>query len=152
MLKVKTSKAPIIAIAVLGILLVPLELFFLVAGIITFNGVGIAIGLMGLVVFSLALGLFLWGYFKSVKHFTNDGLTRNDGRQFYWKELNRVAYQKSRMPIKTRSRSGSSLWRIEIQFRDGSSAWVIPAKILNFGEVSNFVDGLPCEHIREKVW
>jgi hypothetical protein len=41
------------------------------------------------------------------------------------------------------------LWRTEIQFTDGSSAWLIPSKVRNFDEVYAYVAGLRCEHVQE---
>lgn len=39
-----------------------------------------------------------------------------------------------------------ALWRTEIQFKNGESAWLLPTKVSNFREASEFVLNLPCEH------
>jgi hypothetical protein len=76
---------------------------------------------------------------KSVRRFSDDGLERNDGQSFTWAELHRVV-------DRVRVRNGRKyLWRTEIQFTNGESAWLIPSKIRNHGEVVALVGRLPCE-------
>jgi hypothetical protein len=56
-----------------------------------------------------------------------------------WAELYRVV-------DRARVRNGRKyLWRTEIQFSNGESAWLIPSKIRNYGEVVALVGRLPCE-------
>jgi hypothetical protein len=74
-----------------------------------------------------------------IRRLSDDGLVRNDGRSFAWAELHRVV-------DKVRVRNGRKyLWRTEIQFTNGESAWLIPSKIRNYGEVVALVGRLPCE-------
>jgi hypothetical protein len=80
-----------------------------------------------------------------VKGFTADGLNRNDGKEFAWTGLNRVV---DKMAIKPGSEK-KRLWRTEIQFNDGSTAWLIPSKVSNFDEVYAYVSALKCEHVQE---
>jgi hypothetical protein len=44
-----------------------------------------------------------------------------------------------------------AVWRTEIQFRNGESAWLIPTKVGNYTEVREFVRRLPCEHAEIRV-
>ena len=81
------------------------------------------------------------GHSRSVKIFTEDGLTRNDGYRFSWSELDYVVEQLHRF----RNRN-DVLWRIEIHFKSGQCAWLIPNKISNRAEVLAYVTALPCEH------
>ena len=81
------------------------------------------------------------GHSRSVKIFTEDGLTRNDGYRFSWSDLDCVIMQLHRV----RNR-GDVLWRIEIHFKGGQCAWLIPNKISNRAEVLACVAALPCEH------
>jgi hypothetical protein len=67
-------------------------------------------------------------------------LVRNDGRSFAWVELYRVV---DRVRIRN---SRKYLWRTEIQFHSGESAWLIPSKIRNYADVAALVRRLPCEH------
>ena len=60
---------------------------------------------------------------------------RGDGRWLLWADLVRVVHKMH----------NDSIWRTEIQFRDGSAAWMIPGRIRNFDEVLRLVAGLPCE-------
>lgn len=147
-LEVKTGKLHFILIALLGLFLVPLSLFNLINGSLNgFKAVPFGIGLMMLLVFGLVVWLIAGGYRKSVKRFTGEGLTRNDGRELAWTDLSRVVNQ-------IRVKPGSNikgLWRTEIHFKDGNSAWLIPGKIANFQEVSAYVANLPCEHTEVNV-
>ena len=75
-----------------------------------------------------------------VRSFSDEGLVRNDGQSFAWAELYRVV-------DRVRVRNGRKyLWRTEIQFHSGESAWLIPSKIRNYGEVAALVSRLRCEH------
>jgi hypothetical protein len=67
---------------------------------------------------------------------------RNDGRGFTWADLSRVI---DRVRL-NRVTGIQFIWRTEIQFRDGETAWLLPTKISNFAEVYELVRGLPCEH------
>ncbi|HEX8249337.1 MAG TPA: hypothetical protein VF599_14260 [Pyrinomonadaceae bacterium] len=147
-LEVKTGKSHFILIALLGLFLVPLSLFNLING--SLNGLKIApfaIGLMMLAVFGFVVWLIARGYRKSVKHFTAAGLTRNDGREMAWADLSRVVNQIRLKP----GTNTKQLWRTEIHFKDGNSAWLIPGKVSNFQEVRDFVGKLPCEHTEVNV-
>jgi hypothetical protein len=142
-LEVKTDKLQFIITVLLGLFFVPVGLWSLIRTISTgFSVVPLVIGLMMLGSYSAIIWLVFRGYYKSVKYFSEEGLVRNDGRQFAWTQLSRVVYQLRR------SRTGNprSLWRTEIQFDNGESAWLIPLKVSNFREVSDYVNQLPCEH------
>ena len=86
------------------------------------------------------------GHSRSVKIFTEDGVTRNDGYRFSWSELDCVIMQLHRV----RNR-GDVLWRIEIHFKNGGNAWLIPNKIANYADVAAYVTALPCEHKTVRV-
>lgn len=107
----------------------------------------VLIGAAVLLLFGVVIWLVRRGHAKSVKYFSDEGLTRNDGRSFLWTDLNRVVNQW------TISSTGNRkvLWRTEIQFSGGESAWLLPTKISNLAEVSNFVNKLPCEHTEVRV-
>lgn len=148
-LEVKTSKLQFILAVLLGLFFVPLSLFNLINGIMNgFEIVPLGIGIMGLAVFAVIIWLVRRGYVKSVKYFSDEGLVRNDGRAFKWADLSRVVNQIRRSPA---SPSRMALWRTEIQFKNGESAWLIPAKVNNYREVSEFVRSLPCEHTEVNV-
>jgi hypothetical protein len=97
--------------------------------------------------FAPILWLVRRGHSRSVKIFTEDGLTRNDGYRFSWAELETVIEQIHRSP----SRPVDVLWRVEIHFKSGDCAWLIPNKISNRAEVLAYVAALPCEHKTVRV-
>ncbi|HEX8176475.1 MAG TPA: hypothetical protein VF543_15400 [Pyrinomonadaceae bacterium] len=143
-LEVKTSKLQLVLAVLLGCFFVPLGLLNLGSGFLK----GLAIVPLGLGFMMLAsFGVIIWlvrrGHAKSVKYFSEEGLVRNNGRGFSWAELDRVVDQ-----IRMSHRSGNTkfIWRTEIQFKNGDAAWLIPAKVSNFREVSAYVSKLPCEH------
>jgi hypothetical protein len=147
-LEVKTGKLHFILIALLGLFLVPLSLFNLINGISKgFKIVPVGIGLTMLAIFGLAAWLVARGYRRSVKCFTDKGLTRNDGSEMAWTDLSRVVNQIRLKP----GTNIKQLWRTEIHFKDGKSAWLIPGKVANFQEVVNYVAALPCEHTEVNV-
>lgn len=99
-------------------------------------------------IFAPVLWLARRGHSRSVKVFTEDGLTRNDGLRFSWSDLDCVIDQIHRNP---RAGYGDRLWRTEIHFKNGQCAWLIPSKIANRPEVERYVDALPCEHKTVRV-
>jgi hypothetical protein len=143
-LEVKTNKLSFILMIVLGIIFVPLSLLMMVNGLLNgFKIVPIAIGLMMLIIFGAVLWLIRRGHSKTVKYFSDDGLTRNDGRNFAWADLSGVVNQ---VRITSVAHGTKSLWRTEIHFKNGEAAWLLPTKISNLVEVREFVHRLPCEH------
>jgi hypothetical protein len=146
-LDVKVDKLSSILIIVLGLFFVPLGIGSLVNGLI--NGlkvVPLVIGLMSLVAYSSVVWVVRRGHLKSVKHFSETGIQRQDGRSFSWSELDRVITQ-----VRTGPDGRKVIWRTEIQFKSGESAWLIPNKVSNFVEVSRYVGQLPCEHAEVNV-
>jgi hypothetical protein len=143
-LEVKTSKLQFISAALLGLFLVPLGSFSLVNGLLKdFAPVPSGIGLMLLVTYGAIIWLVRRGHARSVRYFSDEGLARNDGKSFAWADLNRVVDQ---IKITSIAHNTKALWRTEIQFKNGESAWLIPMRVSNFREVSEFVRDLPCEH------
>ena len=147
-LEVKTSKVTVVCAVLLGLIIVPLafgNLFHAIS-----RGRVVAPMLIGVPTLAL-LGAVLWlarrGHLRSVKCFTEEGLTRNDGRRFAWAGLNCVVDQLHRR----RGMTGDFVWRTEIQFKEGESAWLIPRKIANYHEVRDYVTRLPCEHKAVRV-
>lgn len=147
-LKVKTGKLQFILLGLLGIFFVPAGLWNLVnAALNNFKMVPLVLGVLLLMSFAGVSWLVLRGYRKSIRSFTDGGLVRNDGKQFAWADLSRVVNQIRFNPALNRK----MLWRTEVHFKNGESAWLIPSKIVNYGEVSAFVNNLPCEHAEVKV-
>ena len=97
-------------------------------------------------IFAPVLWLARRGHSRSVKIFTEDGLTRNDGYRFAWADLDCVIEQIHRF-----NRPVDVLWRVEIHFKNGQCAWLIPNKIANRAEVLAYVAALPCEHKTVRV-
>jgi hypothetical protein len=147
-LEVKTSKVTIVCAVLLGLIIVPLALGNSYYAISRGRVVApLLIGLPMLALLSAVLWLARRGHSRSVKCFTEDGLMRNDGRRFAWTDLDCVVDQLR----SKRGMTGDFIWRTEIQFQDGESAWLIPGKIANSREVREYVGGLPCEHKTVRV-
>lgn len=146
MLEVKTGKLQFVLIILLGLFFVPAGFGFLISGVLKgFSVVPVMAGGLMLLLYGVVFWLVLRGYRKSVRQFTNEGLTLNDGRTFAWANLSRVV-DKIRMV-----RGRPTVWRTEIRFNDGNAAWLIPMKVGNYAEVRAYVDNLPCEHAEERA-
>ncbi|MGH9970878.1 MAG: hypothetical protein ACREBG_24225 [Pyrinomonadaceae bacterium] len=112
-LEVKASKLPLILAVLLGLFFVPLGLVMLINGLLKgFDVVPLGIGFMMLVAYGAIIWLIRRGHVRSVKHFSDEGVTCNDGRNFAWADLSRVVDQ---MRISPAGRK--ALWRTEIQFK-----------------------------------
>ncbi len=150
----KINQLIVIASKPIYALLIPLGLFFVPVGVWfivnsfrdTYRKSHWIIGVLMILIYAVIFGVVFNGYRKSVKYFNNVGLKRNDGKEFLWTELSRVVNQ-----IKRKRSGGFAIWRTEIQFKDGSVAWLIPSKVRNNSEVWNFVNNLPCEHTEKRV-
>ena len=146
-LEVKASKTPFVLLILLGLFFVPMGLVNLFSGLLKgFSVVPLGIGLMCLLLFGVLVWVILRAHGKSVRYLSEEGLVRNDGRRFSWSELSRVVDK-----VRVRASGRKSIWRTEIRFRDGEAAWVIPVKVVNYGEVGTLVDSLPCEHTEERA-
>src|SRR5687767_232331 len=128
-LEVKTSSLSLILIIILGIIFIPLGVVSLANGLLNnFKIVPLGIGLMMLISFGAIIWLVRRGHSKSIKYFSHEGVTLNDGSRFQWSDLNRVVNQ---FRITSTAHGTQSLWRTEIHFSNGQSAWLIPTKISN---------------------
>lgn len=79
-----------------------------------------------------------------VKTFDASGVTRGDGRHFRWAEFCGVVMQTAR------NRFGQTyIWRKELAFSDGETAWIIPNRIKNYDEVSEYISRLPQAVLKE---
>jgi hypothetical protein len=147
-LDVKTSRLQPMMAVLLGVIMVPLGVASLVSGVMRgFAIVPVAIGVMVLAMFGLVVGLVRRGSGKSVRYFTDEGLQRGDGRFLPWTELERVV-QQIRVRPGTRVKA---LWRTEIWFRNGESAWLLPLRVRNRAEVDRLVRSLPCAQVEKDV-
>jgi hypothetical protein len=148
-LEVKTSRLQLVLAVLLGLFFIPLGLASLAGGLSRgFRVVPVVIGLLMLGAFATVMWLVRRGHARSVRYFSDEGLTRNDGRSFAWADLSRVVNQ---VTITSLAHGTKAVWRTEIQFRNGESAWLIPTKVGNYPEVSEFVRRLPCEHAEVRV-
>lgn len=153
-LEVKASKLHFILVILLGLMFFSMALLISMDGLSKGHLLGTVIaGFILLTFYGFVVWLFRRGHLNSVKYFSDEGLVRNDGRSFAWVDLSRVINQIGIYPSLNRKVywRGKGLWRTEIQFKSGESAWLIPTKISNYGEVSAFVRNLPCEHTEIRV-
>jgi hypothetical protein len=70
--------------------------------------------------------------------FDSSGITRGDGRFFAWSEFRGAVVKtgNSRFNLKY-------VYRVELVFANGESAWLIPQRVKNYAEVFAFADALP---------
>lgn len=144
-LDVKTRSLQFVSVVLLGLFMVPLGALLLVGELSKGSRLSparLAVGFAPLVMYGAVAWLFRRAHVKSVKYFSDEGLVRNDGRVFAWADLGRVV---DRVRL-NRVTGIKYVWRTEIQFKDGDSAWLLPTKIGNFREVYELVGSLPCEH------
>jgi hypothetical protein len=147
-LKVETSKLHFVLVGLLGLFFIPVSLLLLIDAVSKGFKIGfLAVGFASLVLYGVVVWLVRRGHVMTVKYFSDKGVVRNDGRSLAWADLSRVVDQ-----IRfDRVRNFKGIWRTEIQFKNGESAWLIPVKISNFREVNEFVRNLPCEHTEVRV-
>lgn len=144
-LEVKTLNRQFIALVLVGLFMVPLGSLLLISDLSKGSKLAptmLMVGCAPLIMFGVIVWLFRRAYVKSIRYFSDEGLVRNDGRSFAWTDLSRVV---DRIRL-NRVTNFKGLWRTEIQFKNGESAWLLPTKISNFPEVHELVRSLPCEH------
>lgn len=76
---------------------------------------------------------------QSVKLFNSSGITRGDGRQFIWKDFRGTVTQTAFNQRTQRK----YVWRIELAFSGGETAWIIPNRIKNFEDIFLYLKSLP---------
>lgn len=145
-LDVQMSRMQSAAAIVAGVIMVPLGLGALAAGLASGGRmVPVALGVAMLATFAVVVWLQRRAHARSVRYFSEEGLERNDGKWLPWADLERVIYQ-----IRTVG-SEKRLWRTEIRFRGDQAAWLVPLRVRNARDVSAFVGALPCEHAEKEV-
>jgi hypothetical protein len=148
-LDVQTSRLQPVLMMILGAIFIPLALLSMFVGIRDgFSPMPVVMGVVMLATFGGISWIVRRAHGRSVRCFSDEGLERNDGRRFGWAELERVVHQVRPDPANPGQKR---LWRTEIWFRNGQSAWLLPLRVGNRREVSDFVDGLPCEHTEKNV-
>jgi hypothetical protein len=147
-LDVEMSRLQPAMAAVAGVIMVPLGLLCLGVGVAQgFSLMPMVIGLLMLAMFGFVLAVVRRGGSKSIRFLTEEGLERGDGRWLAWSDLERVVQQ-----VRVRPGTNSkAIWRTEIWFRNGESAWLIPLRVRNFPEVFQLIGTLPCEHTEKNV-
>jgi hypothetical protein len=144
-LEVKTRGLQFAMLVLLGLFMVPLGALLLIGELSKGSRLSparLAVGFAPLAVYGAVAWLFRRAHVRSVKYFSDGGLVRNDGRSFAWAELSLVINR-----IRLNRVTGIKyIWRTEIEFKNGDSAWLLPTKINNFPEVYELVGRLPCEH------
>lgn len=144
-LEVKTRSLQLVSLVTLGLFMVPLGSLLLIGELSKgprLSPARLAVGLAPLAAYGAVAWLFRRAHVRSVKYFSDVGLVRKDGRSFAWADLGRVV---NRVRL-NRVTGIKYVWRTEIEFKSGDSAWLLPTKIGNFREVYELVGNLPCEH------
>lgn len=101
----------------------------------------LAFGLMFLITF-----LIIRAKRKSVKFFDANGITRCDGKHFAWSDFQGVATKTARKRF-----GGFYVWRRELLFKNGETAWLIPQRIKNYAEVFAYVEKLPSAQLKTNI-
>ncbi len=145
-LDVQTSRLQPAAAALAGLIMVPLGVVSVITGLRAGAIAPVGIGVAMLALFGLVVWLGRRAHGRSVRYFSPEGLQRNDGKFLAWADLDRVVYQ-----IRENPPGKKKLWRTEVRFRNGGAAWLLPLRVRNARDVSEYLGGLPCEHAEEQV-
>jgi hypothetical protein len=146
-LDVRTNR--LVPVLILAPIFIPLAAASLITGLSSgVSAMPIVMGVLMLATFGGVMWIVRRGHTKSVRYFSGEGLERNDGEWLAWADLERVVDQ---VRVNAAMPGDKKLWRTEIWFRGGRSAWLLPTRIRNRGEIAAFVRGLPCEHAEVKV-
>jgi hypothetical protein len=148
-LDVETSRMQPVLVAILGVIFIPLAVMSMITGVSDGGSpVGVMLGLLMLATFGGVMWLVRRGHSRSVRYFSTEGLRRNDGTSLAWADLERVVHQ---VRVNPAMPGDKKLWRTEIWFRNGQSAWLLPMRVGNRRQVDGFVAALPCEHAEVRV-
>lgn len=92
-----------------------------------------------LLIFSLISFLLFRGKRNAIRLIDNSGITRGDKKFFAWSEFCGVITQVDLNQLTQRK----YVWRIELAFENGETAWLIPHRVKNYQEVFNCLAVLP---------
>ncbi len=81
---------------------------------------------------------------NAVRLITNSSIKRGDGRNFAWNEFCGVITQTAL----NRQTQRKYIWRVELAFAGGETAWLIPNRIKNYNEVFDYLLKLPAAIIK----
>lgn len=121
----------------LVVFLATLQMLVFFSNGIKFTSIAANLGntfIMGVVTF-----LMLRARRKVVHLFDSSGVTRGDNRHFDWDEFRGV---KTWMDVNMLSRR-RYIWRVELVFEGGETAWVLPYRVHNHNEVLEYLATLP---------
>lgn len=143
-LEVKSSKLTLVLTILLGLFFVPMGVGSIISGVrsgrVTF---GLGLGLAMLLLFGLFIFIFAKARKKAVRYFSASGIGLADSSEAPRVNLLRVV-------DKIALRNGRQIvWRTELEFAGGRTAWLIPNKISNFDDIYAYVKSLPCEQAEE---
>ena len=83
---------------------------------------------------------------NAVRLIDKSGITCGDGRHFGWSEFCGVISQKAL----NRSTQRKYIWRVELAFENGETAWLIPNRIKNYEEVFAYLTQLPSAQLKNQ--
>lgn len=117
---------------------------------ITFENAVIRTFLLGVPII-IFLTIFIFLMLRARKNVAlsidNSGVTRGDRKHFAWQDFCGVISQTA-FNRRTQRRY---LWRKELAFADGETAWLIPNRIKNYNEISTYLDTLPRANLKNIV-
>ncbi len=97
-----------------------------------------------LLILSLISFLTIRARRNAVRLIDNSGITRGDGKHFAWNEFCGVI---SQIAFNQRTQN-KYVWRVEIAFENGKTAWLIPNRVKNYEEVFEYLSQLPRANLK----
>jgi hypothetical protein len=79
---------------------------------------------------ALIVVIYAWGFVRTVKRLSPEGVERRDGSKFKWADLKEVRDTAVR---------GRGLGSTQLRFRDGGSAWLSPPYASNYASLRSYV-------------
>ena len=139
-IKVRSGPVPMVAVAIAGLIAVPLGGSGLYSGIKGGDPLPLGLGALLLGFFVILLLAILRGRSRSVKWITSSGIEFADGTEAPWTALlrvvDRISYDEYGRRVHVRT---------DLEFTGGRTAWLVPNKMSNFDDVYAIVMSADCE-------
>lgn len=139
-IKVRSGPVSLAALAIVGIITVPLSGIGLYSALMGGGLIPLATGGALLVCFGILVTATLLARSRSVKWITSNGIEFADGTEAPWSALVRVVdrfgYEEG---------FGRRHFRTDLEFTGGRTAWLIPNRMSNFDDVYAIIMSADCE-------
>ncbi len=146
-LQVRTSKFQLIIVILLSLFVLPFSLMLVISNISRgpdLRPIELLIGILPFFMFGIVLWRSVGAHLRSVRSLSADGVQTNSGARYDWSGLDKIIDR-----VRSRGLDRKHIWRTELHFANGKSAWLLPSRVKNLDEVYDYLSKMRLERTEE---